>query len=246
MSPLLSTVLAGLRLLSRYSRYSVDGESHLLDGPSGMLVGYHGRPLTLDYFYLSANMQAQHGRFPRAIVLRSVKDAPLLNKLVSDAQMFYGSPEQADIDAMRARREHLYVCPGGLHEALRPAWRGRYRVDWGGRLGYLRLASRFDLPIYPSAAIGVDDAYIGLNDGQALAKKLGVPALPLWIGVGALGLWPLALPWPVRIRHRIGPAIDLSPIRRASSDEGTFLRAADWLVRSRVQGLLNDLRKEAA
>lgn len=242
-SLLLDAVLAGFRTMACYSRYSVDGVSHLLDGESGMLVGYHGRPFTLDYFYLAARMQAEHGRYPRAIVLRSVEKVPVLRKLVRDAHMFYEAPDEAAIAELRARGDHLYVAPGGLHEALRPAWRGRYQVSWDGHLGYLRLALRHGLPIYPSAAVGVDDAYIGLNDGYALGRRLGVPAVPLWLGVGAFGLWPLALPWPVRIEHRIGAPIDLAPLRAEIPDEETFLRAADWLVRSRVQQLLNALRR---
>jgi len=244
-SLLLEGTLTGFRMMSHYSRYSVQGLSNLLDGESGMLVGYHGRPFTLDYYYLSARMHAEQGRYPRAVVLRSVKNVPVLRRLVSDARMFYGPPDEAAITELRGRREHVYVCPGGLHEALRPAWRGRYRVDWSGRHGYLRLAVRHGLPIYPSAALGVDEAYIGLNDGYALGRRLGVPGAPLWLGVGALGLWPFALPWPTKITHRIGTAIDLKPLRAEIDHDETFYLAADWLVRSQVQALLNDLKNDA-
>ena len=50
-------------------------------------------------------------------------------------------------------------------------------------------------PLNCAGAPGIDRTYVGLNSG-----------LP-WLGVGVAGLWPLALPFPVKIRQRIGEPI---------------------------------------
>ncbi len=66
-SLLLRGVLAGFRAMARYSRFEVQGIEHLLEGPSGMLIGYHGRPFTLDYYYLCAHMHARYGWLSRVV-----------------------------------------------------------------------------------------------------------------------------------------------------------------------------------
>jgi len=65
------------------------------------------------------------------------------------------------------------------------------------------------------ATAGIDDVYVGLNDGYALGKQLGVPyGLPVWLGVGLFGLWPLALPLPVKLTMRVGRPIHGAPLAR--------------------------------
>ena len=69
------------------------------------------------------------------------------------------------------------VQPGGTREGSRSS-RIRYKVDWGKRTGYLKLALKHGLPIVPAAASGVDDTYIGLNNGLKLAKKINAVLTP--------------------------------------------------------------------
>ena len=89
---------------------------------------------------------------------------------------------------------------------------GGRRVDLGDRRGYLRLALKHDLPIIPVVATGIDATYVGLNDGYGLSKALfGRGDLPAWLALGAGGIWPLALPFPVKLRQRIGAPIRLGP-----------------------------------
>src|SRR5204863_9523534 len=110
----------------------------------------------------------------------------------------------SDIVAVKSEGEHLVLAPGGTREALRPFWK-RHHVDFGRRRGYLRLARAYDMPIIPVVASGVDETFLGLNDGRALSKRLfGRNDVPMWLAVGAGGIWPLALPLPVRIRQRVG------------------------------------------
>jgi 1-acyl-sn-glycerol-3-phosphate acyltransferase len=231
-----------LRWMARYSRFETHGVEHLLHGEPGILVGYHGRPHALDYFYLCAFMHDRWGTFPKAIVRASLRRTPIARDLMRQAGLYYEGPDDQEIARLRERREHLYVCPGGLREGLRPFWRERYRVSWGERRGYIRLAARHGLPIYPCAALGVDDAYLGLFDGYALGKRLGVSIVPLWLAIGLGGLWPFALPLPVRITQRIGAPIDLAPLRAQAASEEAFEREAHELVQSRVQSMLDELR----
>lgn len=225
--------------MRRYHRYEVEGLAHVERAGPALIVGYHGRPVAHDLSMLMALLHERHGAMPHPVVHAAFDHNPVLRAVVEGMGGVTG-----DGDALRAalaRGEKVIVTPGGTREGCRSV-RHRYRVEWGGRLGYLRVALRHGLPIIPAAGAGVDDAFVGLNDGEALAKRVGV-GVPLWLGVGPLGLWPLSPPFPVKIRTLVGPPIDPTaggPIDPA--DRGS-LRALDARVRAAVQGLLDRGRR---
>ncbi len=70
----------------------------------------------------------------------------------------------------------LLVYPGGDYEVFRPFWE-RNRVDFGGRMGYVRLAREAGVPIVPVASVGGQESVFFLSRGQWLAKLLRVDKL---------------------------------------------------------------------
>lgn len=70
----------------------------------------------------------------------------------------------------------LLVYPGGDYEVFRPFWE-RNKVDFGGRMGYVRLAREAGVPIVPIASVGGQESVFFLSRGQWLAKLLGVDKL---------------------------------------------------------------------
>jgi 1-acyl-sn-glycerol-3-phosphate acyltransferase len=224
-----------------YHRYEVRGFSHLERPGAALLVAYHGKPVAYDLCMLLVTAYERLGYMPHGVVHGAVEHQPIM-KWVTDSLGFVTGDGAAVEEAVR-RGEHIVVQPGGTREGCR-SFRHRYEVDWGERTGYLRLALRHRLPIIPIAARGVDDGYIGLNDGYALGKRLGVPhRLPLWFGLGPLGLWPLSPPFPVKITQQIGAPID--PFRDGSFDPDSPVacRALHDRVRRAVQALLDDQEK---
>ncbi len=102
------------------------------------------------------------------------------------------------------------VTPGGGMEGCR-SFCDHYRVNWGDRTGYVRLARRYRLPIVPVAAAGADETYVGLVDTNALGQLLGISrtwSWAFWTGLGPLGLYPFSPPFPVRMHQLIGAPID--------------------------------------
>jgi hypothetical protein len=226
------------RAMSTYHRYEVFGFEHL-EGPAALLVGYHGRPVAYDLCMLTVVIHERLGYLPHGVVHDFLARAPGLRSIV-DALGFVSSDGPL-IAAAVARGEHVLVQPGGTREGFR-SFRHRYEVDWGDRVGYLRLAIRHGLRIVPIAAAGVDDAFVGLNDGYSLGAKLGMPArIPLWIGIGLTGLWPLALPFPVRITQVIGEPIDLAAAGADISDHAS-LAVLHRRVTAKIQALLDQAR----
>jgi len=163
----------------------------------------------------------------------SAKALPIAKHLVEGMQFLSGEGEA--LDAALQDGEHVLVTPGGTREGCRSHGH-RHQVDWGRRAGYVKLALRHGLPIIPAAAHGVDDTYVGLNDGYAWGKRVGMPGkMPLWLGLGPLGLWPVSPPFPVKLTTFLGAPMrfDIDP------EDKDGVHRADTAVRAAVQRLLD-------
>jgi 1-acyl-sn-glycerol-3-phosphate acyltransferase len=144
----------------------------------------------------------------------------------------------------------LLVFPGGDHETFRPIWQAN-RVDFGGRVGFLRIARGAGLPIVPLGIRGGHMTAPILFRSRILATLLVVPRLvgsKRW-GVSLLGAigaillaallpvaWPIRaalvgiwlssaltfLPWiPWTLRMRIGAPIPAADLFPRQDGEGT-------------------------
>lgn len=223
--------------MRHYHRYAIDGFERLCGPGAALIVGYHGRPIAHDLCMLSVSMHERLGYLPHGILHGAFADWPGL-RTVKDALGFV-TGDGEELAAVIERGEHVIVTPGGVREGCR-SFRHRYRVEWGDRAGYLRLAIKYRLPIIPVAAAGTDDTYLGLNDGYAWGRRLRVPSrLPAWIGLGPLGPWPLSPPFPVKIRQRIGEPIDLFAGGDPDPGDRTRLLALHRRVVGAVQSLLD-------
>jgi 1-acyl-sn-glycerol-3-phosphate acyltransferase len=233
------------RLLRRYHRYTVEGLEHL-DGPgAALVVGYHGRPFAYDMCMLTVTLHERLGYLPHGFVHRGMKRIPVLRWLVDGLGFLTGDDD--DVARAVARGEHIVVTPGGAREGCR-SYRRRYRVQWGGGVGYVRLALRHGLSIVPVAAAGADDAYIGLNDAEPLGRRLGLPPdwtwVP-WLGLGPLGPYPLSPPFPVRMRQLVGAPIDPRRYGEIRLDDRPALLRIHVDVQRAVQDLLDRARGAA-
>ncbi len=229
--------LAWGRLIQRYHRYEVHGLEHL-EGPAPkLIVGYHGRGFAHDLIALNEVLYRRRGKIPRSVVHAAFQHGRLRWFFDGLGALYGDSPE---LERAVQRGEHIIVAPGGAREANR-SWRVRYRVDWGRRAGFIRLALKLKLPIVPVAAAGTDDTYIGVNDGYRLGKQLGLPYnKPLWVGVGPLGICPFSPPFPAKIIQLIGPPITLDPSIDPSDRDATIEQSL--YIQQVVQRLLDHAR----
>jgi 1-acyl-sn-glycerol-3-phosphate acyltransferase len=112
----------------------------------------------------------------------------------------------------------VLVYPGGDHEVHRPTTRAN-RIDFDGRMGFIRLALDARVPIVPVVSIGGQETALFLSDGHRLARALRLDrlfrlkvlpisiALPWVINVGDfLGHLPLPAKITVQVLDPIDPA----------------------------------------
>jgi 1-acyl-sn-glycerol-3-phosphate acyltransferase len=231
------------RAAQYYFRYTVDGLDRLVGAPPSLIVGYHGRPFAWDPAMLTVALYDRLGYLPHGFIHRGVDAIPPL-RWFSDGLGFVTGDDTRLAEAI-ARGEHLIVTPGGANEGCR-SFRHNYRVDWVSRLGYVRLAAKYRLPIVPVAASGVDDAYVGLTDADAIGRRIGLPHdwtwIP-WLALGPLGVFPFSPPFPVRVHQIIGKPIQ---VPRIDPDDRAALQSVHERVRRAMQQLINRARAVAA
>ena len=160
---------------------------------------------------------------------------------------------RAEAEAILRSGAILIDYPGGDHEVFRP-WGERNRIDFGGRLGVVRLALRTQVPVVPAVSIGAHETVVVLARGERLAKLLGldrqfrIKVMPLVLGPpfgvvpGGIPTWPLPskitveLLDPIDWSERYGPdaAEDEDVVRECYQElTGTMQATLDRLAGER-------------
>jgi 1-acyl-sn-glycerol-3-phosphate acyltransferase len=210
--------LPGLWLLaSLYFRADVRGLAQIpAEGPV-LLVGNHsGGNLTPDTLVFTLAFSTYFGVERRFYQLAHnlVLSWPGLRMLRK-----YGTVAASPENARRALDSGaaLLVYPGGDYEVHRPSWESA-KVDFGRRMGFIRLALERGVPIVPVVSLGGQETALFLSRGEWLARLLRLDrmfrlkvlpislALPWGLNVGdLLGHLPL----PSKITIEVLPQIDV-------------------------------------
>ena len=232
-----------------YHRFEVRGLENVERSGPALIVGYHGRGVAHDMIMLASLLYERSGAEVRAIIHQKVVDLPVMGWLPQG--LGYVPADGPELAQVFARGESLMITPAGPIEGCR-SFLDRYRVNWGKRLGYLKLALKYRLPIIPTAGTGVDDTYIGLNNGYELGKRFDASALakkihwpggfPIWFAFGATGPWPMTLPFPVKIVCHVGEPIDLEADGPVDPSDRKALEHLHHRVTDTVQRLLDEGR----
>jgi 1-acyl-sn-glycerol-3-phosphate acyltransferase len=144
----------------------------------------------------------------------------------------------------------VLVYPGGDEEDYRP-WTERHQVDLHGRVGFVRLALRHQVPVIPMVAHGSHDVIIVLTRGEALARRLRfdqlrIKVFPIMLGP-PWGIAPVQLPtWPLpaKVTVRVCEPIDWSRFGPDAADDEAVVRSCYEEILERMQASLDDLVAE--
>ena len=239
-----------LVLIEKYFRAEVSGLEHMPRGPA-LVVGNHNAGITfIEPFFLGhAWNQYTNGRDNLRFLAHDAMVAlPVIGNMLIKLGVVRAAHEAAD--AVLAAGQKVVVFPGGNYEAFRP-FRERFRVDFGGKTGFARLALRHRIPIVPVLSVGGHETFFVLQRGAALARLLGLKKYlrselcPLFLGLPfGIGFGPIFhLPLPAKITVEVGEPMTFDEYGVDAADDREAAKRVSSAVQARLQQMMD--RREA-
>jgi 1-acyl-sn-glycerol-3-phosphate acyltransferase len=243
---LLRRLLPWIRRFNRhYIRLRVEGADNLLGGPA-LYVGNHNNGLAGPD--VLATLGTLWDRFGVEAPIYGLAHDWAMCQLTPFGRLIqrFGAVRASRANARRLLEQGgvALVYPGGVKDAFRPTRRAG-RIDFDGRLGFVRVARESGAPIVPVVAEGAHRSAFIWSDGEGLARSMGLErirqdrfpiALALPWGL-TLGPWLPYLPLPFRVTIRFLPAV-----RVGERDDVHSVQAS---VASSMQAALDEMSREA-
>ncbi len=223
-----------------YFRVESRGHENIpVEGPA-ILAGNHGGLLPFDgaMGVVDVFLNSDPPRLPRAIVERWAGTLPWVNVFYARVGQVIGTRE--NFTDLLDEGHPVLVFPEGVSGIRKPISQ-RYRLQ-GFHVGFVEQALRARAPIVPVAFIGSDDQTPILYDLKGLARRLGIPAMPItptfpWLG--PLGL----LPYPVKYRIVYGEPFEFHErFGPEGAEDARLVRYLANQVRRTVQHLVDRSR----
>ena len=249
----LRSVRPVLELFASYFRSEVRGFERLPQQGPFLVVGNHsGGQIPPDLPVLLTAWWRERGEDEPVYALfhSFLLGFPGVGRLLERA----GAVEAGSVEAEAILRGGgiLIDYPGGDYEVFRPWWE-RNRIDFGDRLGVVRLALRTQVPVVPAVSVGAHETLVVLARGERLAKRLGIDRMfrikvmplvfgpPFGVVPGGIPTWPL----PAKITVELCEPIDWSSRYgpEAAQDDVVVRRCYDELT-STMQTALDRLASE--
>jgi 1-acyl-sn-glycerol-3-phosphate acyltransferase len=204
-------------VMATYFRGEVRGLENIPDSGPALLVGNHsGGTMIADTFVFATAFYARFGPDRRFHQLAH----DIAARVPATGIRRWGTVAASHENAGKAfdRGAPVLVYPGGDYETFRPTSHSD-RIEFGGRKGFIRLATERGVPIVPVVAIGGQETALFLTRGQRAAQLTGwakltrIKVLPVALappfGLSVLDL-PPRLPLPAKITIEVLPPIDLA------------------------------------
>jgi 1-acyl-sn-glycerol-3-phosphate acyltransferase len=173
------TLLGRLFGDGRYFGVEATGFERVAEAPAMVVSNHSGGTTVLDAWGLGV---AWYDHFGTARPLHPAAHEMVLGNRWTGPYMARRGVVRASREVARRVLEHwredLLVMPGGDLDVWRP-FRHRYRVKFGGRTGYARVALSSGVPVVPVAHVGAHHTFLVLTDGRGLAegRPVGVALL---------------------------------------------------------------------
>ncbi|HVB94631.1 MAG TPA: lysophospholipid acyltransferase family protein [Acidimicrobiales bacterium] len=241
-----------LDLYAAYFRSEVRGFERLPDHGPLLVVGNHsGGQMPPDIPVLLTAWWRERGEDEPVYALfhHFLLGMPGVGPLLGRAGAIEAGP--VDAEAILRSGGILFDYPGGDYDVFRPWWE-RNRIDFGDRLGFVRLALRTQAPIVPAVSVGTHETLIVLARGQHIAKRLGLDRMfrikvmplvfgpPLGLVPGGIPTWPL----PAKITVELGEPMRWSDYGPDAAQDDVIVRKCYDEITETMQGMLDRLAAE--
>jgi hypothetical protein len=242
--PLTRGFLTAARALRRYHRHRTFHLDHLRQivdrDERVVVVCNHALSLTDPLLFL-CDVLEELKVMPRTLAHEA---GWFKTPLLRDVAAHYGVVRSRDPEAARAalvESGFLFLFPGGASEAaLRDYQSEPYRLKWGDRSGFLKLALENDAHLVFVAAVGNDEAYFQsrLQIPRSLLRPFDSTGGGRYFGA-RLPLGPLGLPLPVQMTHVVSAPLDLGDRKKVRASGAAF-KALHHRVWTECQAFLDE------
>ncbi len=144
----------------------------------------------------------------------------------------------------------VLVYPGGEREAFRP-WSDRNRIDFGDRMGFVKLALQLGVPVVPVVGHGGHSSTVILTRGDQISSLLGLERLRMTTFPIALQIpWGLStagvpgLPLPAKITMQICEPMNWGELPPEAADDPAIVKRCYDEITTTMQETLDRLATE--
>jgi 1-acyl-sn-glycerol-3-phosphate acyltransferase len=233
-------------LMKKYFRAEVLGIENMPRGKA-LLVGNHNAGITFfEPFFLGMEWYRYTGGQDYLYFLGH--DAMVALPLVGNMLLKLGVIRAGHATANRALEsgKKVAVFPGGNYEAFRP-YKERYKIDFGGKTGFVKLALRHRVPIVPILSIGGHETFFVLARGEKLAELTGVKrflrseSFPIFLGLPwIIGMGPIFhLPLPAKLTVEVGTPISLDQYKPEDAENKEITSEIARSVQDTLQQMMD-------
>lgn len=191
-----ASLASTLWLYKKYFRVETTGIENV---PAGrvLIIANHGGQIPIDGMLIATSllMKAEPPRLARGMVERWAPGLPFVSTFFSRNGQVTG--DHRNCRELLENEECVMVFPEGVGGSGKPIFK-RYELQRFGT-GFVRLALETKAPIVPVAVIGCEESLPSLTDLKPVARKLGIPYIP----IVPTGLIPL----PTKVTLRFGEPI---------------------------------------
>jgi 1-acyl-sn-glycerol-3-phosphate acyltransferase len=185
-----------------YFHARMEGADRIPREGGALIVGNHAMN-GLDGFVLGALIVKETGRYARFLGERNLFRIPVLKDMLTAVGAIAGEPSAAT--QLLADGELVAVYPGGIDDSWKLTTTDKYKLQWGNRSGFARVAMRAGVPIVPVAALGIDEMYEVVAREPVVGRAIfGSPRYDFPIALGAYGtLIPKRVPQKYLVQEPI-------------------------------------------
>jgi 1-acyl-sn-glycerol-3-phosphate acyltransferase len=245
-------------LYQHYFRVTSDGWENIPpDRPFLAVASHNGGLAAPDMYMLMYEWFRRYGT-QRPIYGLMHPEVWQVSPDIAHTAMEFGALVANPRSAMRVLRQGspVLVYPGGIEDVFRPH-RWRYRINFAGRTGFIKLALRENVPIIPTISVGAHDSLVVLGNIYPMVRQWhqwGLPwlggfdplTLPIYLGLPwGLACGPLPnIPAPVQVHNRICTPIVFDRTGRDAANDKDYVWACYRRVKQAMQQELISLAKK--
>lgn len=163
-------------IYKNYFKVRVFGKENVEDRPY-MIISNHTGQIAIDGMLISTAfaIEMEKPRVLRAMVERFFTGLPFVGTWAAQGGAVLG--DRQNCEKLLERNQSVLVFPEGV-KGVSKSTKDFYKVQSFTR-GFFRIALSSGVPILPIAVVGAEELFPYVYQAKSMAKKLGLPALPI-------------------------------------------------------------------